>query len=102
MVGFITGLSTESLNSAPTPDEILDEISHFFGDNTVIVGHNIAFDLHFLAKFFPSLTWCASVDTFKLSQALLHYVPSYAQEVLIAQLQSKSEFQKFLVSLQAA
>lgn len=100
MVGFITGLSAESLLHAPTPEEIVPEIEHFFWPNTVIVGHNIAFDLHFLSKFFPSLTWYASIDTFKLSQSLLHYMPSYAQEVLIAQIEVKPEFQHFLSTLQ--
>lgn len=99
VVGFITGLSADSLQDAPTPAEVEPEIQHFFWPNTIIVWHNIAFDLHFLQKFFPSLTFADAIDSFKLSQSLLHYVPSYAQEILIAQLQSKPDFQKFLISL---
>ena len=99
VVGFITGLSADSLQDAPTPAEVESEIQHFFWPNTIIVWHNIAFDLHFLQKFFPSLTFADAIDSFKLSQSLLHYVPSYAQEILIAQLQSKPDFQKFLISL---
>lgn len=30
MVGFITGLSADSLLHAPTPEEIVPEIEHFF------------------------------------------------------------------------
>nr|DAT13913.1 MAG TPA: hypothetical protein [Caudoviricetes sp.] len=52
-----------------------------------------------MKKFFPSLSFVDSIDSFKLSQSLLHYVPSYAQEILITQLQPKSDFQKFLSSL---
>lgn len=92
IVGFITGLSLEQLQSSPSPDELLPEIEQFFGERTIIIGHNIGFDLAFLQKFFPSLRWKMQIDTFKLSQDLMHYVPSYAQEVLIQQLQTKPEF----------
>lgn len=96
IVGFITGLAVEQLESTPRPEEILAEIQPFFDEKTIIIGHNINFDLSFLRKFFPSLTWKSEIDTFKLSQDLMHYVPSYAQEVLIQHLQSKPEFQNRL------
>ena len=99
IVGYITGISADALQDAPTPAELEPELQQFFWSNTILVGHNIAFDIHFLKKFFPSLSFVDSIDSFKLSQSLLHYVPSYAQEILIAQLQQKPDFQKFLYSL---
>lgn len=100
IVGFITGLSIEKLATAPTCKEIEQEIWSFFGDQTIIIGHNIGFDLDFLKKYFPNLTWKAEIDTFRLSQSLIHYAPSYALEVLCEALQQKPTFQQILKSLQ--
>lgn len=102
IVSFITGLSIDSLLNAPYPSDIEEEIWTFFGETTIIIGHNIGFDLHFLKKFFPNLKWKGQIDTFKLSQTLVHYPPSYAQEVLIEQLKQKASFQTLLESLQLA
>ena len=100
IVGFITGLSVEKLQSAPHCDDLLTQLEPFFWENTVIVWHNIWFDLEFLRKFFPSLKWKYSIDTFRLSQSLLHYVPSYALEVLIELLKTKSDFQEIIQKVQ--
>jgi DNA polymerase III alpha subunit (gram-positive type) len=53
-----------------------------------------------LKKFFPTLKWKSSIDTFRLSQALLHYVPSYALEVLIELLNEKVEFKEIIQKVQ--
>jgi hypothetical protein len=53
-----------------------------------------------LKKFFPSLKRKSCIDTFRLSQTLLHYVPSYALEVLIELLGSKPDFQDILKKVQ--
>ena len=100
IVGFITWLSVEKLQSAPHCDDLLAQLEPFFWENTVIVWHNIWFDLEFLRKFFPSLKWKYSIDTFRLSQSLLHYVPSYALEVLIELLKTKSDFQEIIQKVQ--
>ena len=83
IVGFITGLSVEKLISAPNPQAILSEIEGFFGPQTVLIGHNINFDIQFLQRFFPSCTFANKIDTFPLAQALMHYQQSYALEVLV-------------------
>ena len=75
IVSFITGLSMEKLETAPTRNEIEQEIWSFFGEQTIIIGHNIGFDLEFLKKFFPNLKWKAEIDTFRLAQSLIHYAP---------------------------
>ncbi len=100
IVGFITWLSVEKLENAPHCEELLSQLEPFFWENTVIVWHNIWFDLEFLKKFFPTLKWKSSIDTFRLSQALLHYVPSYALEVLIELLNDKVEFKEIIQKVQ--
>ena len=100
IVWFITGLSVEKLQKAPHCDDLLVQLEPFFWENTVIIWHNVGFDLEFLKNFFPSLKWKSCIDTFRLSQALLHYVPSYALEVLIEILESKEDFQKILQNIQ--
>ena len=100
IVSFITGLSVEKLEHAPTRAEVEQEISTFFWDQTVIIGHNIGFDLEFLRKFFPSIARKAEIDTFRWAQTLIHYAPSYALEILCESLQSKANFQQILKNLQ--
>ena len=94
IVSFITNINIEDLSSAPTPSEIEKEISHFFWDNTVIIWHNIAFDLSFLNRFFPPLKYTFSIDTFQLSQAMVPYAPSHALEILSNYLEEKPLFLK--------
>lgn len=92
IVGFITGLSINDLETAPTREEILPQIEQFFGENCIIIGHNIGFDLDFLKKYFPSLTYHAQIDTMNLAQTIVHYAPSYALEVLIDNLKDEKLF----------
>ena len=37
IVGFITGLSLNDLEDAPTREQVQSEIAHFFGENTIII-----------------------------------------------------------------
>ncbi len=99
IVSFITGLSVEKLAQAPSRKKVAEEMASFFGENTIIIGHNIRFDLDFLKKYFPNLRWKAEIDTFRLAQSLIHYAPSYALEILSESLQSKAIFQKILQEL---
>ena len=55
IVWFITWLSVEKLQKAPHCADLLAQLEPFFWENTVIVWHNVGFDLEFLKKFFPSL-----------------------------------------------
>ena len=89
IVWFITGFSIADLEHAPSIAEVLSQISKFFGDNVVVIGHNVQFDLDFLKKYFPSLTYAFGIDTFQLSQAFVHYAPSHALEVLVEYLKEK-------------
>jgi DNA polymerase III epsilon subunit-like protein len=40
IVGFITGLSIQDLETAPSREEVLPQIQEFFGPNSIIIGHN--------------------------------------------------------------
>ena len=43
----LTGISNEMLDSAPTPDQVIPQFLSFIGDS-VLIGHNIHFDINFL------------------------------------------------------
>ena len=92
IVSFITNIDPKDLLKAPTPSEVEKEISHFFWKNTIIIWHNISFDLSFLNRFFPRLKYTFSIDTFQLSQAMVPYAPSYALEILSNYLEEKPLF----------
>lgn len=83
IVWFITGINVDDLTNAPTPKDIIPQIQSFFTENTILIGHNIKFDLEFLQRFFPTCTYADSIDTFPLAQSLIHYQQSYALEVLV-------------------
>jgi DNA polymerase-3 subunit epsilon len=95
IVGFITWLNIDSLQSAPDLEEVNEKIKHFFNKKTIIIWHNIDFDIDFLKKFFPDLEFYDRIDTYSLSQKLIHYAPSYALEVLIEHLKTDSFFKKY-------
>jgi len=92
IVGFITGLSISDLETAPTREDILPHIEKFFWENTIIIWHNIKFDLDFLNKYFPTLSYHKHIDTVSLAQTIVHYAPSYALDVLIENLKSEKTF----------
>lgn len=83
IVWFITKIDIEDICNAPTPQDIIPNIKNFFGEKTILIWHNIRFDLEFLHKFFPDLKYADTIDTFPLAQAVIHYQPSYALEVLV-------------------
>ena len=89
IVGFITGLSIQDLETAPSRDTVAQDIKRFFGPNTILIGHNVTFDKDFLDIFFPGMPCQDTIDTFQLSQALVHYAPSHALEVLVPHLSTK-------------
>ena len=81
MVNLITGISIEQLLDAPLRTEIAHEIAPYFGPTTVIIGHSLGFDLHFVQRMMP-LEFYAQIDTLPLAQALVPYSQSYALEIL--------------------
>lgn len=81
IVAFITGINIQDLQKAKYFEDILPDIKHFFDENTVILGHNIKFDISFMKKYrdFPYFT---EIDTFLLAKIIFHFLPSYALEII--------------------
>lgn len=88
MVRVITGLSINDISEAPSFAEIMPSVHRFFTDNTVIIGHNVQFDLKVLQQHMKVSTH-AIMDTFPLAQSLMPFSPSYALEVLYKSITTK-------------
>ena len=81
MVRVVTGLSLDKLLDAPVFSEIEKDISRYFDDKTVIIGHNVQFDISILQQYLQP-RYFTSIDTFPHAQAMMPFSPSYALEVL--------------------
>lgn len=92
IVWFITWLSLQDLEHSPSVEAILPKIEKFFGSNTIVIWHNVAFDIWFLNKFFPDLKYHSTIDTVALMQNFIHYAPSYALDVLTKHIQENKVF----------
>lgn len=91
MTAFITWLSEEAIQSAPALSEIQDTVRSFFDEQTIVIGHNVWFDMAFAERFFPWLPHAGTIDTYPRSQNFLHFVPSFALEVLCQYLLKNKE-----------
>jgi ATP-dependent DNA helicase DinG len=67
----LTGITSQMVIDAPTLAHVVDPLRRFIGDpNTVILGHNLDFDLSFLAS--GGVQWPnPTIDTFELAPILL-------------------------------
>jgi len=81
-VSNLTGISEEEISkNAKEIADVRDEILEKIGDST-IVGHNIDFDIGFLAKNGVNLSTNPRIDTHELSRILLPGETSFALEAL--------------------
>ena len=92
IVSFLTQIKTAELVFAPTILEIAEKIQHFFTPETIIIGHNVNFDLAFLKMVLPEVQYAGIFDTFVFAQALIPYPSSYALEILVGHLSEKPLF----------
>ena len=99
LVAYITWISVDDIQSAPSIFEVQDEVLKYFWENTIQVGHNIEFDINFLKKYFPDVKYFDSIDTFYLAQNLIHYPLSYALDVLVESLMPNKIFKEFFLKL---
>ena len=68
----LTGISNEDVKDAPSINEVLPDFFDFVGDN-VVVGHNVTFDISFIAASAgrAGLTFAPDyVDTMRLARCL--------------------------------
>ncbi len=91
MTAFITWFSEQDIQSAPVLQDIEGKFRSFFDEKTVIIGHNVWFDIAFAERFFPWLSYAGTIDTYPRSQNFLHFVPSFALEVLCQYLLKNKE-----------
>ena len=82
IVEFTTWIKKEQLETAPSFDEIKDDILSFFDENSVLIGHNIGFDIWFLEKYVWKVPHKYVFDTYPYSRKFLHFEPAYALEIL--------------------
>jgi DNA polymerase-3 subunit epsilon/ATP-dependent DNA helicase DinG len=80
----LTGITDAMVSGAPGMKELAPQVREFVGDAAVL-GHNVAFDLAFLAKH-RLLTDQEWVDTLELASALLPRAPRYNLGALCAHL----------------
>ena len=99
LVAYITWISIDDIKSAPSIFDVQDEILNFFWENTILIWHNIEFDINFLKKYFPDVKYFDSIDTFYLAQNLIHYPLSYALDVLVESLGSNKIFKEYFLKL---
>ncbi len=90
IVTYLTQTSLDELAHAPCMDDIKDQVKPFFMENTVLIWHNIGFDLSFLKRYYER-TPLFTIDTFPLCKSCLHFLPSYALEVIANHLGIASE-----------
>ena len=92
LVAFITGISLDDLSDAPSIFDLKENIDQFFGDDVILIWHNIQFDIDFIKKYFDEVKYYDCIDTMYMAQNLVHFAPSYALDVLIEHLMTKKEF----------
>ena len=91
-VSYMTGIDMETIKSQGQEiTTIQTEITEFFGDNTIIVGQNINFDIWFLKKFFPDCRFKDSIDTYPLATSMIPYLKSYSLEAIDQHIDNKYE-----------
>ncbi len=95
IVSFLTKINKDEIEKAPTINEIKNKVNSFFDKKTIVIWHNINFDIFFLKKFFD-IDIDKKIDTYIRTQNLIHYAPSYSLEILINYLSEKKEFINFI------
>lgn len=88
-ISYLTGIDNEQIKTAPVFAKIHEEVESFFDEYTIIVGHNIQFDIGFLQKYIPDLRYKDHIDTYQLAKQFVHFPASYALEVLVEHLYEK-------------
>ncbi|NLX08096.1 MAG: DEAD/DEAH box helicase, partial [Chloroflexi bacterium] len=88
-VTAITGIRTDDLIGAPGLYEVLPDLRRFVGNHPV-VGHNVEFDLGFLARH-DVATRNLALDTYELAAVMMPTTPRYNLTSLTAQLDVELE-----------
>jgi len=102
LIQHITGIDTTQIMSAPPLSQVWWLIEQYFDSNTVIIWHNIAFDIAMMSKH-HSLNYADTIDTYDVTRTLLHYQRSYSLEIIHQQLLLQPRYRTYLdwVQIQA-
>lgn len=82
-ISYLTGIDVATIQSqGQSYEDVANQIARFFGDQTVIIGQNIAFDLAFLRRFFPTCRYADAADTYPLFASMIPHLTSYSLEAI--------------------
>lgn len=95
LIQHITGIDPTQIMSAPPLSTIWWQIEQYWDDRTVVIWHNISFDLAMLGKH-HKLEYADTIDTFDCAKTLVHYQRSYSLEILHQQLLLQPRYQAYL------
>ncbi len=73
---MITGITDTMLTGKPTWAEVRDKVRDFIRTDSVIVGHNVLFDVAMLRTHGIDLSEYPILDTFELSEILSQDIES--------------------------
>lgn len=85
----LTGITNRDVAHAPTIDEVIPEVRMFVG-NSLVVGHNVRFDLNFLYQSHV-LRGNGGIDTFELANILVPHARRYSLTNLVDELGLQKE-----------
>lgn len=84
-ITVITGITNEMLNDAPDVSDALDGFLEFVGDS-VIVGHNIGFDINFIYDSCMRHGKCCFtndfIDTLRISRRCVEHLPDHKLDTI--------------------
>lgn len=81
IVSFITWFKLSDLEDAPYMEDIIDTIKEYFTEDSVLIWHNVDFDIWFLNKYLK-VSYFAKFDTLDFAKQIFHFADSYALEIL--------------------
>ncbi|NLT43212.1 MAG: DEAD/DEAH box helicase [Anaerolineae bacterium] len=88
-IQHLTGITNEDLSHAPAATDVMRRLADFVGRDPV-VGHNIGFDISFLARFGVAQR-NRRLDTFEISTILMPHMARHSLQHLVGELHLSSD-----------
>lgn len=82
IVEFTTWIKTSQIENAPRIEDVKKKLVSFFDENTILIWHNIQFDINFMEKYLWKIPYYWIFDTYEYSRLFLHFQVSYALEII--------------------
>ncbi len=89
----LTGIEEEELLKSPPLEEVIEKFKEFLPpyDETIIIGHNINFDISFIKEVFPEIGHYQIIDTLTLSRIAYPHSQYHSLEFLIHKFKIKTD-----------